>query len=84
VAFADLSGFTRLGHRLDARSVGRVARRLSAIAQEVCAPPVIMVKAVGDSVMLVWRHLRRSRSAPRRLRGVRGVVRVARLRTPPA
>lgn len=53
VAFADLSGFTRLGHRLDARSVGRVAHRLSALAQEACAPPVIMVKAVGDSVMLV-------------------------------
>jgi adenylate cyclase len=53
VAFADLVGFTRMGTRVHADAVGRVAARLVALASEVVQPPVTMVKTIGDAVMLV-------------------------------
>jgi adenylate cyclase len=56
VAFADLVGFTRLGERLPATDVGRLAGRLAAMAAETAEPPVQLVKTVGDAAMLVSRE----------------------------
>ena len=53
VAFADLVGFTRLGDRVHADEIGRVAGRLVTLTYEICTPPVTMVKSIGDAVMLV-------------------------------
>jgi adenylate cyclase len=53
VAFADLSGFTRLGARVPADEVGRVAGRLAALTAATVAPPVRPVKYLGDAAMLV-------------------------------
>ena len=52
VGFADLVGFTRLGEEVPPDELGRVADRLGAIAAEVVAPPVRVVKTIGDAVML--------------------------------
>jgi adenylate cyclase len=52
VAFADLVGFTRLGEEIPPEDLGMVATRLEAIAREVVAPPVRLVKTIGDAVML--------------------------------
>lgn len=56
VGFADLVGFTRLGERLPATDLGRLAGRLAAMAAEVAEPPVQLVKTVGDAAMLVSRE----------------------------
>jgi adenylate cyclase len=53
VAFADLVGFTRMGARVDADEVGRVAGRLYELTTEISEAPVTLVKTVGDAVMLV-------------------------------
>jgi adenylate cyclase len=53
VAFADLVGFTRLGNRVHADEIGRVAGRLVTLAYELAMPPVTIVKTIGDAVMLV-------------------------------
>jgi adenylate cyclase len=53
VAFADLVGFTRMGTRVEADEIGRVAVRLAELVSEVVSPPVTVVKYVGDAVMLV-------------------------------
>ncbi len=53
VAFADLVGFTWLGGRVPPEELGRIARRLEALAREVARPPVRLVKVIGDAVMLV-------------------------------
>jgi adenylate cyclase len=53
VAFADLVGFTRLGEELPADELGGVADRLERLTGEVVAPPVRLVKTIGDAVMLV-------------------------------
>ena len=53
VAFADLVGFTRLGEELPPEELGRVADRLERLTGEVLAPPVRLVKTIGDAVMLV-------------------------------
>ncbi len=53
VAFADLSGFTRLGSRVPPDEVGRVAGRLAALTAATVAPPVRPVKYLGDAAMLV-------------------------------
>lgn len=53
VAFADLVGFTRLGERLPASDLGRVAGRLAGMATDVAQGPVQLVKTIGDAAMLV-------------------------------
>ena len=53
VAFADLVGFTRLGEERPIEDLGRVAARLEAVAADHVAPPVQVVKTVGDAIMLV-------------------------------
>ncbi len=53
VAFADLSGFTRMGARVPPDEVGRVAGRLATLTAAAVAPPVRPVKYLGDAVMLV-------------------------------
>lgn len=52
VAFADLVGFTRLGEEVAPDELGRLAVRLEALASEVAAPPVRLVKTIGDAAML--------------------------------
>ena len=53
VAFADLVGFTRLGNRVHADEIGRVAGRLVTLAYGLAEPPVTIVKTIGDAVMFV-------------------------------
>jgi len=53
VAFADMVDFTRLGERLPAADLGRVAGRLAVLAAGVAEPPVRLVKTIGDAAMLV-------------------------------
>jgi adenylate cyclase len=53
VAFADLVGFTALGQEAEAEVLGDVAARLLEHTEEVVAPPVRLVKTIGDAVMLV-------------------------------
>jgi adenylate cyclase len=53
VAFADLVGFTELGESLPVEALGGVAGRLSRLAEAATAPPVRIVKMIGDAVMLV-------------------------------
>jgi adenylate cyclase len=52
VCFADLVGFTRLGEEVAPDELGRLAARLEALATEACAPPVKLVKTIGDAAML--------------------------------
>jgi adenylate cyclase len=52
VAFADLVGFTRLGEEIAPEDLGSVAERLFSVAREVVAPPVRLVKTIGDAVLL--------------------------------
>ena len=52
VAFADLVDFTKLGAELQPDELGRVAGRLSDSAFKLAAPPVQVVKTIGDAVML--------------------------------
>ena len=53
VAFADLVGFTRLGQRVPAEELGKIATRLEETAAQVMPPSVSLVKTIGDAVMLV-------------------------------
>jgi adenylate cyclase len=53
VCFADLVEFTRLGEEIAAEELGMVAGRLEEMATAVAEPPVRLVKAIGDAVMLV-------------------------------
>ncbi len=52
ICFADLVGFTRLGEELPPDELGHLAARLEALASEVAAPPVHLVKTLGDGAML--------------------------------
>jgi adenylate cyclase len=52
VCFADLVGFTRLGEEVPPDELGRLAARLEAIATDVAAAPVRLVKTLGDAAML--------------------------------
>ncbi len=52
IGFADLIGFTKLGEEVTPDELGRLATRLEAIALEVAAPPVRLVKTIGDAAML--------------------------------
>jgi adenylate cyclase len=53
VAFADLAGFTRLGEQVAPGELGGIAGRLTALATDAAAPPVRLVKMIGDAAMLV-------------------------------
>jgi adenylate cyclase len=53
VCFADLVEFTKLGDQLPPEELGSVATRLGEIARETAAPPVSLVKLIGDAAMLV-------------------------------
>jgi adenylate cyclase len=53
VGFADLVEFTRLGEEIAPEELGSVAGRFEEMAIEVAAPPVRLVKMIGDAAMLV-------------------------------
>lgn len=53
VAFADLSGFTRLGEQLDPGGLGEVAEKLATLLGQCARPGVRVVKELGDGAMLV-------------------------------
>lgn len=53
VCFADLVEFTKLGERLPMEELGALTGRLGELAREVAAPPVQLVKLIGDAAMLV-------------------------------
>jgi adenylate cyclase len=53
ICFADLVEFTRLGEEIAPEELGLVAGRLEEMASAVAEPPVRLVKAIGDAVMLV-------------------------------
>lgn len=52
IAFADLVGFTRLGEEIAPEDLGGVATRLESLTREVIAPPVRLIKTIGDAVLL--------------------------------
>jgi adenylate cyclase len=53
VSFIDAVGFTSLSEQLSADEVGAVAEKLSDYAAAAVAPPVTLVKTIGDAAMLV-------------------------------
>jgi adenylate cyclase len=53
VCFADLVGFTRIGEEVPPLELGRLAVRLEAIAADIAAAPVRLVKTIGDAAMLL-------------------------------
>ena len=53
VAFADLTGFTRLGESVDASELGALAEHFAELVTDIAEPPVRLVKTVGDAAMLV-------------------------------
>jgi len=53
VAFVDVVGFTRLGERIGAVTLGELVGRLSEMAGEVANGDVQLVKTVGDAAMFV-------------------------------
>lgn len=56
VAFVDLVGFTRLGERVAVDELGPATGRLAALVSETVAPPVRIVKMIGDAAMIVSPH----------------------------
>ncbi|HEX4107077.1 MAG TPA: adenylate cyclase regulatory domain-containing protein [Solirubrobacteraceae bacterium] len=53
VCFADLVGFTRMGERVPADELSRLAGRLEQLTLDLLPPSVRLVKTIGDAVMLV-------------------------------
>jgi adenylate cyclase len=53
VCFADLVEFTRLGEEIAPEELGSVAGKFEEMAIEVAAPPMRLVKMIGDAAMLV-------------------------------
>lgn len=53
VAFADITGFTKLGEALPPEELEHVANELAEVAHDVAMAPVRFVKSIGDAVMLV-------------------------------
>lgn len=53
VAFCDLTGFTRLGERLDPGALGEIADRLGSCLVDCLEEGVRVVKELGDGAMLV-------------------------------
>ncbi len=52
ICFADLVGFTRLGETVAPDRLSELAVRLEELATDALAPPVRLVKTIGDAVML--------------------------------
>ena len=57
IAFVDIVGFTQLGQRLPAEDLGRIARQLQDLAARLVRPPTVLVKTMGDAVMLAGEDL---------------------------
>ena len=53
VGFADLVGYTQLGEEASSEHVGQIANRFASMAADVAAPPVRLIKLIGDAAMLV-------------------------------
>src|SRR5690606_914287 len=53
VGFADLVGFTRVGEQVAPDELGAIAERLETLATSLVAPPVRVVKTIGDAVLIV-------------------------------
>src|SRR5215475_11297808 len=53
VCFADLVEFTRLGEEIAPEELGSVAGKFEEMTIEVVAPPVRLVKMIGDAAMLI-------------------------------
>lgn len=53
VCFADLVEFTSLGEEIAPEELGEVVERFEELAAEVVTAPVLLVKTIGDAVMLV-------------------------------
>jgi adenylate cyclase len=53
VCFADIVGFTQLGEEIEVDELASLAGRFETMAAEVAAPPVRLVKMIGDAAMLV-------------------------------
>jgi adenylate cyclase len=56
VAFADLVDYTRLGGRVPTEMLGQIATRLAELATSSVVTPTLVVKTIGDAVMLVSRE----------------------------
>lgn len=56
VSFVDMVDFTGLGESIPASELGNVTGRLAAIVADAVAPPVRLVKMIGDAAMLVSRE----------------------------
>jgi adenylate cyclase len=52
ICFADLVGFTRLGETVVPARLSELSVRLEELATDALAPPVRLVKTIGDAVML--------------------------------
>ncbi len=52
ICFADLVGFTRLGETVAPARLSELSVRLEKMATDALAPPVRLVKTIGDAVML--------------------------------
>lgn len=72
IAFVDIVGFTQLGQLVPAEDLGHVARQLQDLAARFVRPPTVLVKTLGDAVMLASEDLEHL------LQGVVGLVAAAR------
>jgi adenylate cyclase len=52
VGFVDIVGFTRLGEEVAPDELGTVVRDFEGLVEEAIAPPVRLVKTIGDAAML--------------------------------
>lgn len=57
ICFADLVGFTRLGGKIESDELATVAGDFARLAGEAAAPPVRLVKTIGDAAMLASREV---------------------------